>query len=104
MTWYAPRTILATSERQIERLIVATLHSTIPIDVTAPIPANSEFGDQSLAKAHSLCLRIFAEYSARASDGKLGSIRRNRNNWKAAAAAECADAIAELDRVNATKG
>lgn len=67
------------------------------LDITAPIASNPVFEDQSLAKAHSVCLRIMGEYFSRASEGKLNSIKRNRNNWKVDAATECADAIAALD-------
>lgn len=52
------------------------------------------------ALAH--CATVSADYQARAADGKLGSIRRNRNNWKVDAANECHDAIAkEIARIEA---
>ncbi|WP_155393613.1 hypothetical protein [Xanthomonas albilineans] len=67
------------------------------IDIEEPIATNPEFRDQSLSMAYALCLRIMGEYSCRSLDGKQGSIKRNRNRWKADAAAECADAILALD-------
>lgn len=66
-------------------------------DITEPIKPNSEFVDQGLAKAYSICLRIMCEYHCRASEGKLSSTKRSRNNWNADAASQCADAIADLD-------
>lgn len=63
-----------------------------------PIPENSAFKDQRLAMAASLCQRVMCEYFSRATEGKLGSIRRNRNNWKMGAATECAELILQLDQ------
>ena len=54
------------------------------------------FDARALELARDLCLRIGSEYSAQATDGKLGSIKRNRNNWKADTAFECADQIDAL--------
>lgn len=85
---------VAELEREVSSLRLSSLRR---IDVTAPIAPNPVFEDQSLAKAHALCLRIMGEYFSRASEGKLNSVKWNRNNWKADAASECADAIAALD-------
>lgn len=52
------------------------------------------FNARVLELARDICVRISSDYSVRAMEGKLGSIRSNRNNWKADAAGEC---VAEID-------
>lgn len=52
----------------------------------------------TIESAYEACINISSEYACRAGEGKLNSIRRNRNNWKSSAAAECASAIETLMR------
>lgn len=65
---------------------------------SSPAIINPAFNNQHLAHAHAFCLEVMLNYSTKASEGKLNSIKRNRNNWKANAASECADLIYALDQ------
>ena len=67
-------------------------------NIVADEPSKLEavYDARVLELARDLCLRVGSEHSANAALGKLGSIKRNRNNWKADAAFLCADKIDAL--------